>query len=89
MGHDIEGVGRRVAGHDGLGGLAEASSEAALIDEGTDVASAEGARGEGLGHGLGNVGFAEMVDQSIELSDFAIEIDATPGDLVEVDAALG
>ena len=89
MGLDDDFVGGGVAGDDGLGGLAETASEAALVDQGSDVPDAEGAGGESALHALGEVGGSVEVEQAPELLDFAFEIDAAAGDLLQIDAAFG
>jgi hypothetical protein len=87
MGLDDDFVGGGVAGDDGLGGLAEAAGEAALVDQGSDVADAEGASREISLHSLGEVGGSVEVEQATDPLNLAFEIDAAAGDLLQIDAA--
>jgi hypothetical protein len=86
---NVDGIGRSVAGDNGLRGLAETAGEAALVGEGADVVGAERAGGEGAGHAVGDVGLAVADDEAVEFSDLAVEVDSPASNLLEVKAALG
>src|SRR5919201_348453 len=82
-------VGGMVAGDDGLGRLALAAGEAGLVAQRAHVPSAEAALDDGVGDGGGDVGLAVHVDQAKELLELAVEADAPPRHLVQVQSRLG
>src|SRR5271166_1799783 len=86
---DVERVGIGASGDDGLGGLGQAASEAALVDEGAHVAGAEGAGGQSFGQAAGDLGLAVAGHQALELLDLAFEVDAPSGDFLQVHARFG
>jgi hypothetical protein len=63
---DDDGVGGGVSSDNGLNGLAEPASEATLINECSDVASAESTRSECLFHCVGNVRFTVQSDEALK-----------------------
>src|SRR5262245_29571551 len=89
MRFDIERVGGRVARDDGLGGLAEAASEASLVDAGADVMRTEGAHDEGTLDPLDDVVDAVAIDEPTKLVDLAVELDAATRNLLEINARFG
>src|SRR5262249_62064630 len=76
VGDDDEVVSFCVTGQDRLGRLAEAASEAGLIAERADVASADGLEGEGLDDGVCEVGLAVLIEKPKELIGFVSEGDS-------------
>lgn len=88
MGLDDDGVGGGVSSDDGLRGLAEAASEATLVNECSDVSSSEGTRDECHFHCVGNVGFTVQSDEALEFLQLVFEVDAAAGNFLQVDTAL-
>ncbi|HOD74134.1 MAG TPA: hypothetical protein PKM13_06315 [Candidatus Bipolaricaulis anaerobius] len=88
MAIDCDGISGGIAGDDGIWELWEAGGEASLVEEGRDVGGGEGAIGEGLGDGTGEVLGAVAVEETEELVDLGGEGDATASDLLQEGASL-
>jgi hypothetical protein len=76
------------AGSELWGGLAEAASEATLVNECSDVSSSESARGKCFFHCVGNVGFTVKSDKPLKFLQLVFEVDTAAGNLLYVDASL-
>jgi len=64
VGLDDEVVGGWVTGEDGVGRLTETASEAGLVAQRADVASADGLEGERRDDGVREIGLAVLVEQA-------------------------
>ena len=85
---DDDSVGGGISSDNGLSGLAETASEATLVNECSDVASAESASAKCLLDTLGNVSFTVQNDETLKFLQLIFEVDAAAGNFLQVNAAL-